>query len=267
MNFLYKVYAFIFARSFFSKFNKLLYQLSLRGLGVLNFQNGYLSGEKIFLINYLSQLESPIILDVGANKGDYTLDVLDANKSAKVFCFEPHPITHQKLAKLFERYQNVMVENMGAGSENTVLNLFDYADKDGSIHASLYKDVLTDLHKSESVSAHDVNIIRLDDFIESNQLAKIDLLKIDTEGNEYACLQGMGAYLNGDFVKAIHFEFNEMNVMSGVNFKKFWDLLYSEFHFFRLLPGGSLLKIKTYSPIYCEIYAYQNIIAINKQFK
>jgi FkbM family methyltransferase len=264
MNFLYKFYALIFARNIFLKFNKILYLFSLRGLGILNYKNSHLSGERDFLINYLNSLESPTIIDVGANKGSYTVDVLNANKSSRVFCFEPHPKTFQKLDKLFANEKNVLAVNTGVGDQNTILKLFDYEDKDGSSHASLYEDVLTDLHKSKGVAFHDINIIRLDEFIEEKKIKKIDLLKIDTEGNEYACLQGLGSYLKGDFIKAIHFEFNEMNAISGIHFKMFWDLLSLDYDFFRLLPGGSLLKIKEYSPVYCEIYAYQNIVAINK---
>jgi FkbM family methyltransferase len=264
MNLLYKVYALIFARNIFLKLNKLLYLLSLRGLGILNYKNSHLSGERGFLIKYLNRLESPTIIDVGANKGSYTVDVLNANKSSRVFCFEPHPKTFQKLNKLFANEKNVLAVNTGVGDQNSILKLFDYENGGGSSHASLYKDVLTDLHKSKGVSTNDINIIRLDEFIEEKKIQKIDLLKIDTEGNEYACLQGLGSYLKGDFVKAIHFEFNEMNAISGIHFKMFWDLLSLDYDLFRLLPGGSLLQIKEYSPVYCEIYAYQNIVAINK---
>ena len=47
----YDLYRLLFARRFFYKFNKLLYNLSLRGLGVLNFESDKLSisGEDHFV--------------------------------------------------------------------------------------------------------------------------------------------------------------------------------------------------------------------------
>jgi hypothetical protein len=41
----YKIYGYVFGRVLFGKLNKFLYQLSLRGLGILNYQGEYLIGE------------------------------------------------------------------------------------------------------------------------------------------------------------------------------------------------------------------------------
>jgi hypothetical protein len=54
-----------------------------------------------------------------------------------------------------------------------------------------------------------------------------------------------------------------MNIISRVFFKDFFDVL-PNYIFYRLLPGGKLLEIKEYSPLNCEIFAFQNIIAILK---
>jgi hypothetical protein len=42
-------------------------------------------------------------------------------------------------------------------------------------------------------------------------------------------------------------------------FKDSWDFL-PNYDFYRMLPDG-LVKIENYSPIFCEIFAYQNIVA------
>jgi FkbM family methyltransferase len=239
--------------------------LSLRGLGVLNFEGKYLSGEKAWLKSYLEGKDSPVVLDIGANIGDYSNDAFKANLSARVYAFEPHPETYSRLCvnmnkispQLFKSY------NLGVGHQEDTLELFDYANKSGSAHASLYKEVITDLHEGE-VKSWNVDIVKLDNFLEAEFIEEVDLLKIDTEGNEYNVLLGAGEFLTTNKIKALHIEFNEMNVVSGVNFKKFWDLL-PNYNFYRILPGGKLLPIKRYSPILCEIYAYQNIIATLKK--
>ena len=43
------IYVFLFARIRFLKFNKLLYRLSLAGMGILNYKTSKVSGEKAFI--------------------------------------------------------------------------------------------------------------------------------------------------------------------------------------------------------------------------
>jgi FkbM family methyltransferase len=171
-------------------------------------------------------------------------------------------LTFLKLLKNTEIYSNVFVYNKGASSECGLLNLYDYGSNDGSEHASLFRDVISEIHGSQSVTSHEVELIDLDGFIESNNIQEVSLLKIDTEGNELEVLRGCIKSISSGKIKAIHFEFNEMNVASRVFFKDFWTAL-SEYDFYRLLPNG-MIKIKKYNPLFCEIYSYQNIVAIYK---
>ncbi len=262
LSIIYKLYGYLFAKNIFRKFNMFLYQISLRGLGVLNYQSEYLTGEKAWLRGYLKDKVKPIVLDVGANVGNYSKNVLDSNGNCSLFAFEPHPSTYKKLT-LNINFANFKPFNVGVGNENGILELYDYDTKDGSSHASLYRDVIKDLHKGNPIS-HSVNIIALDKFLISQNIQAVDLLKIDTEGNEFNVLLGCKEFLNNRKIKAIHFEFNEMNIVSKVSFKDFLDFL-KEYELYRILPGGKLLKIKKYSPINCEIYAFQNIVAILKE--
>lgn len=93
------------------------------------------------------------------------------------------------------------------------------------------------------------------------------LLKIDTEGNELAVLHGAQNALKNGKIEMVHFEFNEMNVISRVFFRDFWNLLHPlGFQFYRLLPN-SAFEITRYSPVDCEIFAFQNIIASKTPIK
>ncbi|MGC8765416.1 MAG: FkbM family methyltransferase [Brevinematia bacterium] len=133
----------------------------------------------------------------------------------------------------------------------------------GSSLASIYSEVIETIHRSKAIE-HTIDIITLDDVVKKNNIDKIDLLKIDTEGNELECLKGFENFIRQGKVNVIHFEFNEMNVISRVFFKDFWDFL-PNYNFYRMLPSG-LLRIKEYEPTYCEIFAYQNIVCILKEF-
>jgi FkbM family methyltransferase len=259
------IYALIFARPILFKFNKLLFRLSIAGLGILNYKNTNMSGERAFLKKYLANKDG-VVIDVGANKGGYTSDVLSFHPRLEVYAFEPHPITFEKLKLKFEGSGNIKITNAGISSKSGILSLYDYASNDGSTHASLYQGVLSEIHKTSSIISHEVKLITLDEFVQEHNIKDITLLKIDTEGNELEVLRGCVKTLEANKVKAIHFEFNEMNVISRCHFKDFWNILSEKFDLYRLLPNG-MIKIKHYSPLYCELFAYQNIVAILSESK
>jgi FkbM family methyltransferase len=253
------LYRLLFARKIFYKFNKLLYCLSLRGLGVLNFESDKLaiSGEDHFVKHHVPKIGKGIIFDVGANVGDYAKVLRESNNNAEIYSFEPHPITYQKLITNIEGL-GIKTFNVGVGSAEGTLKLFDYADKDGSEHASLYKEVIETIHKGKVVE-HEVKIITLEAFANEYKIERVHLLKIDTEGHEMEVLKGFEQFIRENKVDLIHFEFNEMNIASRVFFKDFWEFL-PNYEFYRMLPDG-LVPIRNYNPIYCEIFAYQNIVA------
>jgi FkbM family methyltransferase len=226
-------------------------------MGVLNYWSQSASGESHFLAAALGKKRQPIVLDVGANIGDYSRAVLAINASAVIHAFEPSSVACEKLKSL-GRKNNVTVVNSAVGSEQGQLTLYDYEGATGSTHASAHREVIEKLHGGQA-QGEKVLVQRLDSYLEKNGIERVDLLKIDTEGLEYDVLVGLGRYLENGTVQVIQLEFNEMNVMSRRFFNDFWDLL-KDYELYRLLPKGQL-KIDAYSPLYCEIFAYQNLVA------
>jgi FkbM family methyltransferase len=262
LNTIINLYVNLFARKHFIKFNKFLYRLSLGGLGILNHKTSAISGELAFLKNYLIEKKG-VVIDVGANIGNYSKEALEINPYIKVIAFEPHPETFSRLSENLSSYtSSVKLINKGVSSHPGVLELFDYANKDGSSHASLFQDVLTDIHGSENIVSHSVELTTIDDLINHGKIFEIILLKIDTEGNELEVLKGAKQALLERKIKAIHFEFNSMNVISRSYFRDFWEIL-GDFKIYRLLPK-EMIEIKNYNPLTCEVFAYQNIVAILK---
>lgn len=255
------LYRFLFARKAFYLLNKALYQMSLRGLGVLNYESHKVSGESFFLNRILDDRKKhAIVFDVGANVGNYSKEVLSMSSDLRIFAFEPHPLNYKKLLDNIDA-DNFFCFNVSVGDSNGEISLYDFANNDGSNSASLYKGVIEDIHNGKVIE-HKVKIIKLSDFVLEHGIDFIDLLKIDTEGSEMKVLLGLKDFLSEGKVGAIHFEFNEMNVISRVFFKDYFDIL-SNYKLYRLLPNG-MVPIKHYSAIDCEIFAYQNIVAIKK---
>lgn len=75
-------------------------------------------------------------------------------------------------------------------------------------------------------------------------------------------LNGCKELLKNKYIGVIQFEFNEMNVVSRVFFKDFFDLLSPGYKIYRL-HKESLKPIESYDTKH-EIFKFQNIVAINK---
>jgi hypothetical protein len=112
---------------------------------------------------------------------------------------------------------------------------------------------------------HEVDVTTLDAFIIEYNIEHVDLLKIDTEGFEYSVMSGCLESIKNNKIKAIHFEFNSMNIISKVFMKDFIKIL-PQYSFYRVLPNG-LLKVEQHNILLTEIFGFQNIVAINNQIK
>ncbi len=254
----------ILARPFFYSFNVRLYLLVLNFLGILNWKNDKISGEYSFLTKLTKNFQpGSVVLDIGANVGNYSNLIKQLNSEIIIYAFEPHPKTFKILQEnAMKNKYNAL--NLGCGKSKSKLELYDYENQDGSSHASLHRGAINELRQCNSVS-HLVDVIDLDSFLSEQNIQKVNLLKIDVEGNEYIVLEGLKEALKKGMIEIIHFEFNEMNIFSRTFFKDFYDLL-EDYKIFRMLPSH-LLPLDTYSPIFCEIFAYQNIVAVHKNYR
>ena len=254
-------YARFFAKPTYYKLNRFLFSLSLRGLGLYNSQNFFMSGELNFLDKYLSKIDNPTILDVGAHKGKYALSCKQINEKANIFCFEPHPKTFAILNSETKNFDIVSI-NQALSDFIGKLLLYDYKTNNSSSHATLCEDVIEQVHKGESIS-FEVDVSTIDCFVEKNDIKNIALLKIDVEGHEIEVLKGARNSLKQGLINAIQFEFTQINSTSKIFMKDFYDLLCDWFEFYRLLPNG-LLPLGEYNPTFHEIFGYQNIVCIKR---
>jgi FkbM family methyltransferase len=256
----YRFYNILFGRKVFYPFNRFLFKLSLRGLGIYNYESQRASGEKTFIEKTAKKLE--VAFDVGGNVGDYAKTIKEFNKECHVYSFEPHPVAYERLAEVAKEYAFEAL-NFGFGKENGTARLYDHSNTSFSSHASIYPAVIKDIQKGVPVE-YEIQIQTIDAFVKENRIDQIDLLKIDTEGCEYDVLLGASKVIAAGKVKLIQFEFNEMNVFSRVFFRDFRELL-RDFNFFRMLRYG-LIHFEEYRPAENELFAYQNILAIHKPF-
>ncbi len=257
--FLYR-YAQIFGRNRFYKLNYLLIRLGLSGLGINNYYDFNVSGENHFKDFVLKNYKLKTIFDVGCNEGNYITPFLKSN--AEIHCFEPHPETCKRLRNRYADNAKIVVNQIGLSDKKEETYIFDYQDVNGSSHASLFEENITEVQNKPS-SKTKIALDLLDSYIAENNIGYIDLLKIDTEGNEIFVLKGAEKALAQNKIGIIQFEFSALNISGRSFFKDFTKVL-SDYNLYRLLPKGFFpLDYKKQAIVY-EQYAFQNVVAFRK---
>jgi FkbM family methyltransferase len=229
----------------------------------MNYYDHVVSGEDFFVSNLLPRIvrsNSPVFFDVGANWGEYSLMLAKKFPNAKIFAFEPHPENYKILVE--SKIRNLIPVELALSNVSGHVSLYDLGGADGSTHASLYQDVIAEIHHQQAEVEFTVKTDTINSFVALNNIDCIDFLKIDTEGNELSILQGSQHLLRQNRIGAIQFEFNEMNVYSG-SFLRGFSRLLENFVLYRLLPRG-LLPLPD-SPLLTELFGFQNILAIPKE--
>jgi FkbM family methyltransferase len=260
MNLMLRAYAALFARPAARRLNYILFDCATRGVGIMNYHSLSASGEAHFIQKFLpSRLSAtPVILDVGANIGDYTALLRDQFPGALIHAFEPNP---ECFAQLKLRQSELTVcRPFGFSHSRGEVDLYLPCSEPTSQHASLYQDVIEVLH-GQSAHAIRARMETLDDYLVEQKLARVDFLKIDTEGSELAVLKGARRALAERRIGIIQFEFNEMNIVSRCFLRDFRAVL--PHHEFSRLVRSGLLKIPQ-TPLRSELFAFQNIVALPK---
>jgi FkbM family methyltransferase len=234
-------------------------------MGIKNKASISFSGEKWMIRNVLKKLGSNLIVfDVGANVGKYSQALIDNRLDLeKVYAFEPSQRTFQTLTRNLGGHQQVNFINSGLSDRAGQMELYDKSGDNGNgSHASLSKDIFSDVYHSETTQSM-VAITTVDAFCEEHGIHRIDFMKIDVEGYELHVLLGAQKMLGEKRIRAIQFEFTHLNSTIGLFFKQLYDVLCEDYVIYRILPHG-LHPITSYHPTTCEVFGFQNYIALLK---
>jgi FkbM family methyltransferase len=182
-----------FSRKFNVPYGKLLFYLRDKSISFTTpAKSLYLVFKEIFLTDVYSmdQLaaslpEKPVVIDIGSNAGYFTLFLLAKKEEARVYAYEAVPANCKLFLQHLEMNPqlNGMVEvyhRAVTGSPATTVKLHMEAADDNSVTASVYDDFTKD-----NTYIAEVPCISLAEILASNQLSKVDLVKVDCEGSEY----------------------------------------------------------------------------------
>lgn len=214
------------------------------------------SNGEITVLKKISKFNPSIIIDGGANIGDYSLMITKIIPGCKIYAFEPVKSTFQKLMENIKEYYWIHPIMNGFFKENCSMeiNLFK-ADE----HSSLY-DIQGLPEKSNQKQT--IKLIRGDDFMIEKNIDSIDFLKLDIEGAEYDALLGFENCIKYGKVKAIQFEYGYINITTKkllIDFYNFFEA--NDYVVGKIFPKK--VEFRKYNFIY-EDFIGPNFIAVKK---
>ena len=245
----------------YQRFWQGVYHFALKGMNVGNGGSFDESGEKealCYLRRDVFSDDSPVIFDVGANVGGYTMDVLSVLPDARMHCFEPSRDTFEQLKKNVQS-DKVTFNNFGISDATTEATL--YCNSDSGL-ASLFQRQFDENSNVKDIKSETIRLDTIDNYCGINEIDHIDLLKLDIEGNEINALNGAANMLNSQKIKAIQIEFGGCNLDSRTYFRDYWNLLSENYYVYRILIDG-LQRIDTYYET-MELFHCTNYLFVKK---
>jgi FkbM family methyltransferase len=232
--------------------------LSLRARGYNNYRDSTESGETYFIREVLSKTKPRLCIDIGANIGDFTCELLE-HTSAKVISFEPLPAAFKELTEAtLGHAERVILENKGVGK--SVESLTIHYNPNTLAHASFSEDVKKVSYVTNEEKAV-VSVVTLDSYCKANGISEIDFIKIDTEGFETEVFEGAIQCFATIKPKYIQIEFNWHQLFRNTSLNDFAEKL-PDYDVYQLLPN-SWIKRNPRDPL-ANIYQFSNFVFVRR---
>jgi FkbM family methyltransferase len=245
-----------------------LHKLSLYGMhygGAIRVEESGELGvlERLRQRHAAARTEAPaFIFDVGAHDGSYSLSASRIlGNQVRIHCFEPSAAVCKTLVAATAGQPNITVHQCGVSDHEGTATL--YYGAVGSQMASVHVDA----HSSGSdraagtFIAEQIRLRTIDAFCEEQGISRIDLLKIDVEGNELNVLRGSTRMIEAGAIGTIQFEFGEAQIGSRTFFKDIYRFLSPRYRVHRILRSGLSSAFETYDVI-LEVYRTTNYLAV-----
>jgi FkbM family methyltransferase len=155
--------------------------------------------EKIQMDNFKKLIsEGDTVFELGAHIGYISVYFSQlAGTSGKVFVFEPGvnnlPYVRENIAN--SKIKNVQLVEKAVSDNNGTATFYlenitgqsNSLVKDYRVTKKIHSKTFVEMKKNEV----QVETIRIDDFVQMNNISRIDFIKIDIEGAEYLAIKGM----------------------------------------------------------------------------
>ena len=184
------------------------------------------------IIQYLKKKDK-IVFDVGCFRGTFTENFIKNEQKLGIksnfFLFDPNPNIKSYIKQLLQnekvKYFNLAFDNSNTNKKFYLNTFFEPAgsglntmlrDDKWATTRKLIMQILWPFKKIGNFSEINVQTQTLDNFCLNKKIENIDVLKIDTEGNDLNVLKGAKKLLSENKIKAIYTEISS----TKINFKE-----------------------------------------------
>ncbi|MEA1887459.1 MAG: FkbM family methyltransferase [Bacteroidota bacterium] len=215
----------------------------------------YSNGE-LTLIRKLTKLSPSLVIDGGANTGNYSLMVNRFCGDAKILSFEPVEQTFNILKENTKDSERIKPVRKGLFSSDATkkINIFPL-----NTHSSIYDIKGLPYDRTASVS---INMTTGDSVMKEYGINYIDLLKLDLEGAEYEALKGFSKAFENKQIRMIQFEYGYINITT----RKLLLYFYEFFEQYGYIIGKVFPKTVEFRPykFKYEDFTGPNFVAVHK---
>lgn len=186
---------------------------------------------RIEKIKGLIKSENPVILEIGANCGQTTIELLNVFPKAKIYCFEPDPRAISKFRQSIKAPNVQLIEAaIGANSGYVMFHQSsgaEWIDPAGWDHSGSIRKPKTHLEVWPWVKFEKtipVPMIKLDEWVKDNDIGTVDFIWADVQGAESDLI--LGALETLKSTKFFYTEFSDVEWYEGqINFETLTTLL------------------------------------------
>ena len=211
---------------------------------IRDIDNRLVEEEEMELLPHLIA-KNAVCIDVGANYAYVTHRLATLAPLGKVYAYEPIPFAFQASSRIASHFKltNVELFQLAVGNENNEVTFRVPMDKAGpaSVGLSHIASRNNDLpgreryYEFKEEELIDCKQVRLDDHL-LPRLSRLDFVKIDVEGAELYCLQGMEATLRR-FEPVLYVEiypfYSQGFGISNEQIRSFFDALGYRFFYYQ----------------------------------
>lgn len=156
------------------------------------------------------------VIDGGAYRGDFSVDVINRFPSASIYAFEPQKDSFLLLKNNVSGLKNIKPVNCALGENSGEAILYRNVSAMTNSLSQSTSDALRYFEGyNDPVGQEMVEVLSLADFMNREGIQEVDLLKLDLQGHELNALKGLNGRLV--HVKSIYIEVEFMRLYEGAS--------------------------------------------------
>jgi FkbM family methyltransferase len=198
-----------------------------------------------------------VLLDVGANRGDWSCQARELFPNAKIIALEPVVDNFVELSSRSFKHKATLHQ---CGLSDSDLPAVLYFSPGQGHLASSHSGLLR--HHGLELKALSACMRIGDVFLETHNYRHVQLAKIDVEGHEYRVLRGLQNSLRTGKIDCLQFEYSQGYVDQRAYLRDVFDLLAEAGYIVgRIHPDGARFLDYSYD---MENFRYANFVAVRR---